>query len=820
LKFQAPPFIFLGERFAAALVNSKAPNFRICFISSIRFRAFVALFLLSAGLSSQVPSFAQTASQGAASARENAPKATPADEELQKRLRSAQDAQRTSNPVTVAAANQRLIALTLREMAHLRLMESAFAPAIELYQRSLDFEDLPDTRIDLAIAALQARRLDDSLAQSQKALLAEPGNARAYGVEGRAWMGKQEFTRAAEALEQATKLAPDFDTSYLLGMCLLQSKEQSDKDKAAAVFADIVRQTGDSGSLHVIFGRAYRDANDMPAAIREFQRAIALDPATPHAHYFLGLARLAGNEWKPTPEVRQEFSRELQKFPRDYLANYMTGFLASGDRNYAESDRYLKIAAEINPAWPEPWLYLGLNAYAQADMPRAEEYFRKAIQLTGKDEERSNFQIRRAYVDLGRILANSGRSEESEIYLAKARDLQNKTMVHTQQNVSEIALAGGAGSAAAIMPLSPKNEVEAAPLEQTSVDPFAHLDASVLARANLTETERAQAEAQEARLRAILGLSFNDLATSEAVRRDYLAALTHYQEAEHWDATIPGLLKNLGLAAFRAANYPEAVRALSVALAEKPDQAPIRAILGMAYFAGDNFAQAQKTFAPLGERGMQDATVGYAWAVSAARTGDLKQAGQILAQFENSTLPNETLLLVGQLWIEIGDYSHALDTLHRLSNADPSFLKAHYFAGQADIRSEHWPEAAQEFQAELALAPADMDAKYNLGFVLVQQSKTAEAFPLFQEVISANPAHANAQYQLGKILLDRGQLKDAIDHLEIAARLSPQTDYVHYQLQSAYRRESRIAEADREMELYKQLKAKQRERANTLPQSP
>ena len=48
-------------------------------------------------------------------------------------------------------------------------------------------------------------------------------------------------------------------------------------------------------------------------------------------------------------------------------------------------------------------------------------------------------------------------------------------------------------------------------------------------------------------------------------------------------------------------------------------------------------------------------------------------------------------------------------------------------------------------------------------------------------------------------------------HLETAARALPKTDYVHYQLQTAYRKESRIAEADRELQIYKELKAKNRD---------
>jgi tetratricopeptide (TPR) repeat protein len=734
-----------------------------------------------------------------------------AELELRHRLETAQTAQRVGDPAAIAQANGQLIALALRELGQLRLLEAAYPQAIELYRRSLDFEDLPDTRVDLAIAELQHQHPDEALADAQRALGVDPSNVRALGVRGRSWIAKQDYTQAAEALSRVITgdPNPDLETVYSLGICLLQT---NDKQRAASVFEQMVRVAGDSGSIHVLIGRAYRDADNMPAAIREFEKAIALDPKTPHAHYFLGLANLAVNEWKATPEVKVEFQKELESSPRDYLSNYMLGFLASGERNYAVSERYLKTALEVNANWPEPWLYLGLNAYAQSDMKRAEECFRKAIVLTGTDEARSNYQIRRAYVDLGRILANSGRAEESEVYLTKARDLQNKTMEQGQQSVSAMALAGGAGSAAAIVPLNPKNEAQAAPLLPPDTDPFARVDASVVARANLTKKQRAAADLQENRLRSVLGLSFNDLATSEAVRKEYLAALGHYQEAERWDTQVPGLAKNLGLSAFRANNYAEAIRGFSRALEEKPAEMPLRAMLGLAYFGADRYADASIAFSPLGQRGMQDPTVGYAWAVSLARTGEVTKAAEVLDKYELGDHPSGTLVLIGQLWIEIGDYRRSVSVLHRALQADTGLLKAHYFAGQAEIRSEHWPEAAEEFRAELALNPGDADAKYNLGFVYLKQSRVPEAVALFQEVLLTRPDNANAQYEMGKILLDRGQLKDAVEHLETATRLSPQSDYMHYQLQAAYRKESRVADADRELEIYKELKAKQRDR--------
>jgi tetratricopeptide (TPR) repeat protein len=740
----------------------------------------------------------------------------PAEMELRKRLEAAQAAQRTGDAQAAAQANERLIALALREMGQLRLLQTALPQSIELYKRSLDFEDTADSHVDLAIADLQANLTDGALAESEKVLAVDPNNPRAYAVRSRVWIKKQEYEKAAEALNRLLQLdssyESDVETLYSLGICLLQTKDPKDKEKAAAVFERMVRAEGDSGSLHVLFGRAYRDANDMPSAIRQFERAIALDTKTPHAHYFLGLARLAVNEWKATPEVRAEFAKELEFYPRDYLANYLMGFLGSGDRDYVVSNRYLKLAAEIDPVAPEPWLYLGLNAYAQSDTAHAEEYLRKAVVLTGTDEARSNYQIRRAYVDLGRILINSGRTEESEVFLAKARDLQNKTMELTQHDVASAMTDAGATSVAAVAPLQPQTNVEPPILLPGNTDPFARIDASVTAHSNLTKEQLIIADDQENRLRAVLGLGFNDFATSEAVRGEYLAALGHYQEAERWDVHIPGLAKNLGLSAFRVQNYPEAIRGLALALKEKPADGPARAMLGMAYFGNEKFADAAKTFAPLGTAGMRDSTVGYAWATSLARIEEPNKASEILTEFEKTNRSAEILLLVGQLWIEIGDYARSVSAIRSALEADPALLKAHYFAGQAYTKWEHWPEAASEFQAELALMPGDPDAMYGLGFVDLQQSKVEDAATLFEQVISAHPNHANSQYQIGKILLDRGKISDAIEHLEIATRLSPQTDYMHYQLQIAYRKESRIADADRELDIYKELKAKQRAR--------
>jgi tetratricopeptide (TPR) repeat protein len=239
----------------------------------------------------------------------------------------------------------------------------------------------------------------------------------------------------------------------------------------------------------------------------------------------------------------------------------------------------------------------------------------------------------------------------------------------------------------------------------------------------------------------------------------------------------------------------------------------VRAILGLSYYMTDQYRDAAQTILPLGDAVWKDPALAYAWADSLVKESNFKQAGEVLAKLEGVQLTSDMRMQVAHAWEAIGNYNRAVETYHQLSETAPTLPKAHYYAGLAYIHADRPADAAAEFKAELGISPEDPDARYNPGFVNLQLGQRQEAISLSQSVTSSHPTHADAQYQLGKLLLDEGKVKDAIVHLETAVRLSPQSDYMHYQLQAAYRADSRILDADRELAIYKDVKARKRAQA-------
>ena len=670
----------------------------------------------------------------------------------------------------ISHASERVIALGLVEMANLRLDGRTFDEAVKLCRASLEYEDTPETRVELAIASLYAKKPADAIEQASLAVERNPQNALGWSIKGQALLESRDYAGAATALGTSLALKQDADSVYALGIAHLGLGE---KQKAADTFSQLLALTGDYGWSRVLVGRAYQDQRLPQEAEAELRKALRIDPRTPNAHYFWALTLLQANAWSPTSEVQSHLHEELRIDPHHFLANYWLGYFASKERDYDESDRYLRLAAESNPSQPEVWLFLGLNAQGRADNHSAETYFRKAIALTKNLDPKEHLAIRRAYFALGRILLSSGRKKEGEELLQKVQELQLEVRAESQKKIGTTKAEPGAGVSGAVVPEVPdteeRNNFSAAP-GQGLIDG----EDSRLAPRRATKSRQDPTGKTEKHLRTILGSAFNDLATAEALQEKYGLADKHYREAERWDSGIPGLRRNLGLAAFFVGKHAEAIRLLARVVTEKPGDAHARAVLALAYFAAEDFAKAAQTISPIADRALQDPQLGYAWAKSLAETGNKRGAARALESLEkaDSSLSVESLIQFGQLWSELGETQHA----------------------------------AQSFRRALLVDPANADAKIALGIAFVRLSKQSEAVDLFLSVLADHPDHAEARYQLGRVLLQMGNFSEAIHDLEEVTRLQPARLSVHLDLEAAYRKAGRTAEADRELVLCEALR--------------
>ena len=749
---------------------------------------------------------AQTAKSSTPKRARALPANSAAATELRTRLAALEAAKQSSESSRLTTAARAVAALSLRQIAELRLASGDISETVDILRRSLSLEEAPETQVDLATAFLVTGKLDEAMSQATTVVVADPQNALAWRVQGQIWLRKKNYQRATEALGRSAELHADQYTEYLLGCALLKSNQLG---KAKVIFGHLfARKSTNPAALHAVLSDAYLNSNYLDDAGRELKQALALDPHVARAHYRSALLDSARKEWSVTPGMRAELAKEVELKAHDYFGNYALGLVQLFDGHYVQAEASLLRARNTRPEWPEPWLYLGLAAYNSGDQKTAEEDLRKAIALT-IDDSRGNYQIRRAYYTLGRILTEQNRTADADEFVRHFRGIQSRLLLDAQttpgamgSGMAQMSQSASALAALAQLPTENSFVCLSADRAPTGIgSPFAN---------PLPYPQPTDAKKRETELRKVVSEAFNDLGTVQAREEQFALALSHFHEAEKWNAETPGLMRNIGMAAARLSDYRESVRALRPVVASNPADTVARSMLALALFSTDSYREAAETFAPLGDEVLNRPELAYAWASSLVKINRFPDASAILHKLNERSVPPETLILIAQAWSQMGNYPQTVATCQKALSANSKLYKAHYIAGLALIHQDRPAEAAQEFRAELQLDPENAEAQFHLAFALLQLAQNHEATQWLRSVLAHNPEHPEANYELGKEFMSEGRSAEAIPYLEAAARLKPQFEPVHYQLQSAYRAAGRKEEADHEARVYRELKAKSR----------
>ena len=681
-----------------------------------------------------------------------------------------------------------VLALALQRMGNLEAAEKSGSElATHLLEDAVAADPTyADARIDLALNYFRAGHLDPAASQAGEVIKADPHNARALQLLGDIEFAQGNFSSAADHLKTALGLKGDFDTAYSLALAYLSQHKLAE---TKLLFDEILNDMGSSPELHVLIGRAYRETGYLDEAIREFKKAIELNPRYPRVHYYLALAYLGQGEKERFPTARPLFEQELAINPKEFYSTFFLGVIHLEDRDFPGAEEFLKKAAQLQPDNPDPLLYLGQEYFETNHPDLAIATLKKSIELT-TDPAHNHYQVSKAHTMIGQILIKMGKQDEAEAELKKSQELRQKAF----QSDKDQQDAHQMGQHELLPDL--QNEERPALLEnRPPLDAVALKNAREI-RAALTD---------------ILANAYNNLGVIQARREQYASATDDFHKAAQWNTGLPGLDRNYGLAAFRAQRFEEAIAPLSRQATHQPDDLKARDALGMSYFMTENFAKTVDVFKPGLGALPDDPGILYALGVSLVRTGDPATASRVFRRMlEKNPDVAGIHVLLGQAYADQNQYTPAADEFSRAIQLDPKIDGAHFGRGLLLLREGKLNDAVQEFSAELSAHPQDTRAKYHLAYALLMQQQKDEAFALLGEVVRDKPDYADAQYQLGKLLLERGEVKRAIEKLETAVRLDPTKDYSYFQLSVAYRRDGRADDAQRVLQAYQALKEKER----------
>lgn len=310
-------------------------------------------------------------------------------------------------------------------------------------------------------------------------------------------------------------------------------------------------------------------------------------------------------------------------------------------------------------------------------------------------------------------------------------------------------------------------------------------------------------------------------------------AIVEFKRVTELAPNLAAAFVNLGAAYLQNHQYGPAIDPLKHALQLNPDLIGADQMLGYALLAQGYSAEA---IPHLEKAHVQDAL-----GIAQLKTGKLSEAISNL-QAALAKRPNDPELLYylgrasGLLSKEAFDTLQAnypdsarahqalaenYAVLRRVPEAEKEYNEAlnaradtpgvHLALGGLYEGASEWPKAEAEYRAETKLEPGNAEAAYRLGAALLQEGKVKEARTELERADQLRPEMPETLYLLGKAASLDGDGTTAekawkgVIAIEKASSLAAQA---HFGLAGLYRKQGKTADAQREMQDFRELQNK------------
>lgn len=290
----------------------------------------------------------------------------------------------------------------------------------------------------------------------------------------------------------------------------------------------------------------------------------------------------------------------------------------------------------------------------------------------------------------------------------------------------------------------------------------------------------------------------------EAREEHYAEAISLYRKALTLKPEMPGLRWNLGLAYFKAGEYKSALPIFEPLFKAQPpasDQAQRLAILiGMSHYGLAEYAAAVPWLKRAAEDDPKNLPLLLTWAHSCLF---VRQFPCVLDVYHRVVALNadsaEAHMLVGEALDEMKDPVGAQREFRAAVAANPKEPNVHFGLGYLLWTKGQYPEAAEQFQAEIDNNPHHLQAVLYLADSEMQMNRMEEARSLLEKLARLDPDNSMEHLDLGIVYIDEGRKEDAQAELKTAARLAPDDVNVHWRLGRLYHSMGKNAEAKSEL---------------------
>jgi tetratricopeptide (TPR) repeat protein len=274
--------------------------------------------------------------------------------------------------------------------------------------------------LDLEIGTVYYKKSDypRAIEYLNKAAGEDANNSEAQQLLGLSYYLGGHPAQAIPLLEKVQTWFPsaNVDASYILGICYIQTKDYAQARKAFARMFDV---PPDSAASYLFTARMLLRQEFDPVAEEYAEKAVALDPRLPLAHFLLGELYLYKSR---VPEAIAEFQKELALNPAHAATYYKLADAYSRLQKFDDAERLLQRSIWLDATSTGPYILMGKVLEKKGEFELAVRSLQRAAAMDPNNPT-THHLLGQAYRDLGK-------KEEAENELKLAQQLQSKQDAH------------------------------------------------------------------------------------------------------------------------------------------------------------------------------------------------------------------------------------------------------------------------------------------------------------------------------------------------------------------------------------------------------